>query len=301
MSTDLKLLIEGKELLCTGKDFTVWAQEVAERDDQIHGERVHTLRLIEQAQSDLLSRLSDNPSRAASAPSNNSPSNNERKFLPRLTDTEKKLLNEHEGCTCCRCFYAGHHSNTCLMKKTNSWPDSSSYVSLMEAMAKAAQPLRCLEYVKIELVSGNGLWKSGSLLAKVNNGLPVPLLLGMTFLYAAHIVIDINTRTAIDTHTCYDLLTPPTPPARIWQPEKIVPPPTPKKKRPPCITEKPATLAGYLLPTSIIALVCDRIESLSFQQLLVEKNAKLKEEFMDCFPARLPDNAGEDLPEDVYH
>ncbi|KAF8989419.1 hypothetical protein BDQ17DRAFT_1547591 [Cyathus striatus] len=391
MDIELKISLENEKIALTSTGFFKWAQAVAEQDDRLRAERLRTQRLIDQAQSvrsavrrsekkDLLSRFSDAPSRSATTSSNNTPSNHEKKFLPRLTDTEKKLLHEHEGCARCRRFYAGHRSDTCPMKKMNTWPDATSYVPLSEAMAKAAvprivvgaarasslaevededtdsyvlpvpnsfstlhfyadfsitgpsisefpitvsslldtgcpstvisaalvdklglrrrplpssednlsslsqQPLRCTDYVKLELVSGDGLWKSGSVKAKVNSGLPVSLILGMSFLSAEHIVIDANTRTAIDKRTGYDLITPPCPHPRIWQSEKVIPPPTPKKKHPPSAREKPAELAGYLLPCTIIALVRDRIESISFQQLLAEKDAQLKANLLTVSP-----------------
>ncbi|KAF8992260.1 hypothetical protein BDQ17DRAFT_1369731 [Cyathus striatus] len=149
MDADLKLAIEDEELLCTGSDFTVWAQEVAERDKKLRSERIHMQCLIDQAQSarssahrtekrDLLSRLSDPPARPI--PTATPTHHVDKPFLPKLTELDKKLLNQHEGCACCRKFYAGHRSDTCPMKKTNSWPDAASYVPLMEAMARAAVP-----------------------------------------------------------------------------------------------------------------------------------------------------------------
>lgn len=34
---------------------------------------------------------------------------------PRLTDEERHLLHEHEGCLKCREFYIGHHANVCMV------------------------------------------------------------------------------------------------------------------------------------------------------------------------------------------
>lgn len=34
-------------------------------------------------------------------------------YPPRLTDDERRLLHDHEGCLKCRVFYAGHRANTC--------------------------------------------------------------------------------------------------------------------------------------------------------------------------------------------
>jgi hypothetical protein len=119
-------------------------------------------------------------------------------------------------------------------------------------------PLSCREYVKLELSSGNGSWKSTVFRAKINVGLPVPLILGMPFLSSQHIVIDSNARTAKDKRTGYDLLHPEIP-TRKWAPERVVPPPTPPKKHQSGTltlenAPKPA-LAGYLLPAPIMAAV----------------------------------------------
>ena len=51
-------------------------------------------------------------------------------------------------------------------------------------------PLACEEYVKLELQSEQGTWKSGVAKMKVNKGLPFPIILGMPFLSSEQIVID---------------------------------------------------------------------------------------------------------------
>ena len=78
-------------------------------------------------------------------------------------------------------------------------PEEDNLSSLSESL------ISCKEYVKLELSSGNGSWKSTTFCAKVNTGLPVPLILGMPFLSTQHIVIDPNSRTAKDKQTGYDL------------------------------------------------------------------------------------------------
>jgi hypothetical protein len=105
-------------------------------------------------------------------------------------------------------------------------PEEDNLSSLTES------PISCKEYVKMELSSGNGMWKSTVFRAKVNTGLPVSLILRMPFLASHHIVIDPNTRTAKDKQTDYDLLNPKIP-IRSWAPERLVPPPTPPRARQP--------------------------------------------------------------------
>ena len=79
-------------------------------------------------------------------------------------------------------------------------------------------PLHCSEYVKLEVSSGKGSWKSRVHQAKVNVGLPVPLILGMPFLSSEHIVIDSESRTTIDKRVNYNLISP-TLPKCIWAPD----------------------------------------------------------------------------------
>lgn len=71
-------------------------------------------------------------------------------------------------------------------------PTEDNLLSLSES------PLPCKEYVRIELSSGNGGWKSTVFRVKVNLGLPVPLIHGMPFLSSQYIVVDANTCTAKD-------------------------------------------------------------------------------------------------------
>lgn len=130
-------------------------------------------------------------------------------------------------------------------------------------------PLRCSEYVKLEVTSGKGSWKSQTSRAKINEGLPVPLILGMPFLAADHIVIDARNRTAIAQETGFDLINHVIP-KRIWQPERITPPPTPPKpKKPPPVTIENAPapkLDAAGLPSEVMAAVRERLETLSQEE-----------------------------------
>ncbi|KIJ36104.1 hypothetical protein M422DRAFT_261651 [Sphaerobolus stellatus SS14] len=149
-------------------------------------------------------------------------------------------------------------------------PEEDNLSSLSES------PLSCKEYVKLRVRSGNGAWISGTFRVKVNVGLPVELILGMPFLSAHHLIIDTHARTAIDQHVGYDLISPPTPLPTTKEKPHVTPPPTPKKpkKARPLTFENapPPTLAGYLLPQPIMAMVRDRIESLAYQELLAQKD-----------------------------
>ena len=167
-------------------------------------------------------------------------------------------------------------------------------------------PLDCREWVRLEVVPGKGAWISGTMRALVNVGLPVPLLLGMSFLSAEHIIIHSRNRTATDERTGYDLAHPPRRPKNRAQPPPPPPaPPSPQveeRRTLPVQLEDipPPKLDGSLLHPSIMAMVQERMESLAFQELLREKDKKFKEEFSDRFPLRLPDTT-KDLPTDIYH
>ncbi|KAF5378288.1 hypothetical protein D9615_008791 [Tricholomella constricta] len=341
LNTELKLNILNEPVLSTKLDS--WTLEVKEHDDRIKAEDARTQRLIDanaasraarrSEKKDLLSRITDPQPRSSKGSSNNT-NDGTRRYLPKLTDSEKRLLADHEGCSRCRKFYAGHRTPNCPLTAANAWPDVATYVELTLDMANAAKPkhntpaariaaaaavtaqvktvaehldnetdsyvnspftvphlvatldasgpnisdfpipvaalldigcpstvisrslvdqlglqrrplprgednlsslssapLTCTEYVKLELTSGRGAWKSGSFKAKVHDGLPVPIILGMPFLASRHLVIHPLKRTACDERNGYDLMNPPHSPPRIFAPERITPPPTPKKER----------------------------------------------------------------------
>ena len=60
--------------------------------------------------------------------------------LPVLTDNEHVMLNEHEGCTKCWRFYAGHHSQSC----PNGFPTGKGYKTLVLADALAAKKAKAV-------------------------------------------------------------------------------------------------------------------------------------------------------------
>ncbi|KIJ44948.1 hypothetical protein M422DRAFT_251569 [Sphaerobolus stellatus SS14] len=150
------------------------------------------------------------------------------------------------------------------LRHFNLPPEEDNLLSLSDA------PLRCQE-------------------AKVHKGLPIPLILGMLFLSAEHIVIDAESCTAIKKHNKHDLYKPPPlTPKKVWPP------------KPPNIFNAPApALTGYLLPESLMAAVKERIEVLADQLLMSEKDAEYKVKFADRFPLQLPDTT--DIPKHIFH
>jgi len=61
-------------------------------------------------------------------------------WLPSLTNDKCTLLNEHEGCTKCRRFYAGHHSQSCL----NGFPTGKGYKPLVLTDTLAAKKAKAV-------------------------------------------------------------------------------------------------------------------------------------------------------------
>jgi len=130
----LNLSLENEPI--NSQPFSTWARDVNTRDD--------TLRVLERdidermaARKPLAQRLTDPATTSSAFPSSQSLPH---RFLPKLEDSEKKLLMEHEGCNRCQCFYAGHRTEACPMKASNTWPDPSRYTTLTLAMALAAKP-----------------------------------------------------------------------------------------------------------------------------------------------------------------
>ncbi|KIJ49047.1 hypothetical protein M422DRAFT_246839 [Sphaerobolus stellatus SS14] len=75
-----------------------------------------------------------------------------------------------------------------------------------------------------------------------------------------------------------------------------------KLRPPPQITleNTPApALAGYMLPQLIMAMVCDCIEVLAYQELLQQKDIEYKQKYADRFPICLLDTI--DIPDHIYH
>ncbi|RXW12425.1 hypothetical protein EST38_g13429 [Candolleomyces aberdarensis] len=69
--------------------------------------------------------------RASSGPASTTSSDNQRARLPALTQDERALLDDHDGCYKCREFYVGHRSGNC----TAGYPSGANYVRLSVARA----------------------------------------------------------------------------------------------------------------------------------------------------------------------
>ena len=99
------------------KDLSTWIEAVTEIDRERQQDKK---RLHEHMESFMCSHKqpfvpsrpfngSENPLTTAtsSTPSSSTP------YPPRLTEEERRLLQEHDGCFKCRTFYAGHRQATC--------------------------------------------------------------------------------------------------------------------------------------------------------------------------------------------
>jgi hypothetical protein len=140
---DLAKSIDNESVFST--TLAAWLTELKEHDECLREEKDQMQRIIDadriacaghKEHRTLLSCISDPPA----APDRSSSSKMECKYLPKLTEAEKLLLNEHNGCACCRIFYAKHRSNNCPMKATGSWPNPNTYQTLTASMAHAAAP-----------------------------------------------------------------------------------------------------------------------------------------------------------------
>ena len=69
--------------------------------------------------------------------------------LPPLTDNERTLLNEHDGCTKCRHFYTDHHSQSC----PDGFPSGKGYKTLSVADALSAKKAKAVAKPSIKPVA----------------------------------------------------------------------------------------------------------------------------------------------------
>ncbi|KAJ7158997.1 hypothetical protein C8R43DRAFT_882239, partial [Mycena crocata] len=136
------------------------------------------------------------------------------------------------------------------------------------------------EYVKLHPLSCDQSWTSHTVRALVAPNLCAPLILGLPFLSRNHIVIDHESRTAVDKCCQYDLLNPPA----------VKPPPVPKMK----LREK--LEVTDLKPVDVIAAVRERVEVLSHYEELSKRADKIRADYARLFE---PMPHAKDLPSDV--
>ena len=147
LNSELKINLQNEPALAD--ELGAWSTEVKERDDRVRAENARTQRIIDAnnaaraarrgEKKDLLSRLTDPPRSMGKNPQAGTSSETTRRYLPKLQEREKRLLNDHEGCTRCRKFYTGHRAKDCPMTTNNTWPDAETYVPLTLEMALASK------------------------------------------------------------------------------------------------------------------------------------------------------------------
>ncbi|KAJ8468222.1 hypothetical protein ONZ45_g17322 [Pleurotus djamor] len=114
-------------------EFDDWVHQVDLADRELRMERERINRLIQETQKLNIrsSAGSSNNAHRVAAVDNDSAS---RPRVPKLTQDERALLHEHNGCTYCRKFYAGH-------RRCQNWPDARTYKTLTWEMAQQARKL----------------------------------------------------------------------------------------------------------------------------------------------------------------
>jgi hypothetical protein len=112
--------------------FEEWLNEIKRVDDLLRAERADFEALAKATREN--SRRNNNtlgePSRRANNSNQNRPSSaTYRTPLPKLTDVERKLLKENDGCFKCRRVFVTHRSTAC----PNDFPDANGYKTLTQA------------------------------------------------------------------------------------------------------------------------------------------------------------------------
>ncbi|KAG6883543.1 hypothetical protein C0992_008516 [Termitomyces sp. T32_za158] len=405
MRPDLRRKVDARKFRLP--ELADWIAEVTELDVELAEDRAQTQAMIDASNFErsgkrkpLAERLSEPTLRVSSASPTTSGTSTPRLKLTKLTDDEKKLLAEHQGCTRCRTFYCDHtgQPDACPMKTTNTWPDPKTTKTLTSAMALAAKPkkvaglayiepdedaetrdedtdesytyarssssdteappmlevtgpaissfplsvraildngcpstvisddfvlklglrrfllakhednltsltdspLKCTEYVRLEATVGNRVWKSKAFRAKVNVGLPVPLLLGIPFLSAENLVLDIKENTAVDKTMGIDIIHP-------HKAVHSIPTTTSHALKPPKNRDarertrvETIHCEEYATPNQVMALLRERIETLSLEERLTQEDAEAKQTYQDRFPAELP-RTTKDVPNHIFH
>ena len=138
--------------------FVDWSLAVTEVDDKLCLERARTTRAATKAFADWSGQggkkkpLAERLGTAATpaTPSSTAASSANRKFMKKLTESEKKILDGHSGCRRCRKMYVDHMSDKCPMAATNTWPDPDAVVPITDAAAAAGD----LRRARARLVRG---------------------------------------------------------------------------------------------------------------------------------------------------
>ena len=122
-------------------DFRKWLNEVKRCDDVLRTEREEYECIAKENRDTSRRNNYTNEPSFHRAPSNNNNSSQTAPFAsttntpsiqkqcPKLLDSERKLLNENEGCLKCRCFFVEHRATNC----PNDLPSPTTYKSLTQS------------------------------------------------------------------------------------------------------------------------------------------------------------------------
>ncbi|KAG5333429.1 hypothetical protein C0989_005773, partial [Termitomyces sp. Mn162] len=147
MQSDLQRNIDARRFKST-MGFADWISEVTELDEELAEDQAQTQVMIDASNAKratrhkpLVERISKSPSHTNSISPGTSGMTNPHLKLSKLTDKEKRLLVEHQGCMHCHTFYCNHPRtpDACLMKASNSWPNPNTTKTLTLAMALASK------------------------------------------------------------------------------------------------------------------------------------------------------------------
>ncbi|KAJ2913860.1 hypothetical protein MD484_g6573, partial [Candolleomyces efflorescens] len=120
-----------------------WTNALVTEDRAIRTDIAHMRRRFNEGHN--VANNNNNRTNTRSAPNSgttNGTADNARSRPPQLTQEEKTLLDDHDGCYRCREFYVGHRSNAC----SSGYPDGTNYVPLTVARARSDATKRNVKF-----------------------------------------------------------------------------------------------------------------------------------------------------------
>jgi hypothetical protein len=110
LDEDLRLLVY-EEKAYEIRELLPWIQKVRDIDNRRHNDRKRIQNYLEERMQAI-----NNPSVSVTRSSSRRSATIPNPFPPPLTNEERRLLREHDGCFKCRTFFAGHTSDQCTVK-----------------------------------------------------------------------------------------------------------------------------------------------------------------------------------------
>jgi len=161
--------------------FRKWLGEVKRCDDVLRAEREEYERIAKDNRDASRRTNNSNDPSSRRVPSNNntstvpfsSTSAAPRKQCPKLLDSERKLLNENEGCVKCRKFFQDHRAVDC----PNDFPNPTTYKTLTQTDVDRAKRARTK---RVAAVTTNASVANTSASSDETSVHPVAAVLGMS-------------------------------------------------------------------------------------------------------------------------